>query len=48
MRTKTGQPLNIPLPTMAVEWLLKLKELACNAQYVLPARKLRGRMVLRV
>jgi integrase len=24
IRTKTGQPLDIPLPTMAVEWLRKL------------------------
>lgn len=45
IRTKTGQPLDIPLPTMAVEWLLKLKELACNAEHVLPARKLQTRMV---
>jgi integrase len=45
IRTKTGQPLDIPLPTMAVEWLQKLKELACNAPYVLPARKLQSRMV---
>jgi integrase len=45
IRTKTGQPLDIPLPTMAVEWLQKLKELACNAAYVLPARKLQTRMV---
>jgi integrase len=44
-RTKTGQPLDIPLPTMAVEWLHKLKELACNADYVLPARKLQSRML---
>ena len=45
MRTKTGQLLDIPLPSMAVEWLQKLKELACNAEYVLPARKLQSRMV---
>jgi site-specific recombinase XerD len=45
IRTKTGQPLDIPLPTMAVEWLQKLKELACNSTYVLPARKLQTRMV---
>jgi len=45
IRTKTGQPLDIPLPTMAVEWLQKLKELACNAERVLPARKLQSRMV---
>jgi hypothetical protein len=31
IRTKTGQSLDIPLPTMAVEWLQKLKGLACNA-----------------
>lgn len=45
IRTKTGQPLDIPLPPMVVEWLQKLKELACNAALVLPARKLQARMV---
>ena len=45
IRTKTGQPLDIPLPSMALEWLRKLKELVCNAAYVLPARKLQTRMV---
>ncbi|MCE4557801.1 hypothetical protein [Pelomonas cellulosilytica] len=45
IRTKTGQPLDIPLPSLAVEWLQKLKELACNAEHVLPARKLQSRMV---
>ncbi len=30
---------------MGVEWLQKLKELACNAEYVLPARKLQSRML---
>ena len=45
IRSKTGQPLDIPLPTMAVAWLQKLKELACNAAYGLPARKLLSRMV---
>jgi len=45
IRTKTGQPLDIPLPTMAVECLQKLRELACNAEHVLPARKLQSRMV---
>lgn len=45
IRTKTGQPLDIPLPTMAVTWLKKLRELACNADHVLPARKLQSRML---
>lgn len=45
IRTKTGQPLDIPLPTMAVEWLQKLKDLACNAEHVLPARKLQSRLL---
>jgi integrase len=45
IRTKTAQPLDIPLPTMAVQWLQKLKELACNSAYVLPARKLQSRVV---
>lgn len=31
-----------------MEWLPKLKELACNAAYVLPARKLQTRMFLHV
>lgn len=33
---------------MAVEWLQKLKELACNAESMLPVRKLQSRMVLHV
>lgn len=45
LRTKPGQPLDIPLPIMAVEWLQKLKELACNAEHLLPARKLQSCMV---
>jgi hypothetical protein len=45
IRTQTGQPLDMPLPTMAAEWLQKLTELDCNAAYVFPARELQTRMV---
>lgn len=44
-RTKTGQPLDIPLPTMAVDWLRELKRLALDSDWVLPARKLQSRML---
>lgn len=43
MRTKTGQPLDFLLATMAVQWLQKLKEVDCNAPHVQPARKLQSR-----
>jgi integrase len=45
MRTKTGQPLDIPLPTMAVDWLRELKRLALDSDWVLPARNLQSRML---
>lgn len=44
-RTKTGQAINIPLPDIAVEWLRQLHRLACNSEWVLPARKMQSRML---
>lgn len=39
IRTRTGQPLDIPPPTMAVQWLQKLKELRSVRQHQrVPAR----------
>lgn len=44
-RTKTGAPIDIPLPPVAVEWLRELKELATASRWVLPARKMQNRMI---
>ena len=44
-RTKTGQPLDIPLPTMSVDWLHELHRLALDSDWVLPARKMQSRML---
>ena len=44
-RTKTGQPLDIPLPTMGVQWLQELHRLALGSEWVLPARKMQSRML---
>ena len=44
-RTKTGQALDIPLPTVAVGWFRELKHLACASDWVLPARKMQDRML---
>jgi integrase len=44
-RTKTGAPIDIPLPALAVEWLRQLHELASPSAWVLPARKMQHRMV---
>lgn len=44
-RTRTGQAIDVPLPTMGVEWLRDLHRLACNSEWVLPARKLQSRML---
>jgi len=44
-RTKTGAPIDIPLPAQAVEWLRDLKKLACGSDYVFPARKMQTRML---
>ena len=42
-RTKTGQPIDIPLPTMSVDWLRELHRLALDSDWVLPARKRQSR-----
>ncbi len=44
-RTKTGQALDIPLPRIALEWLLELKRFAGLSAWVLPARKMQDRML---
>lgn len=44
-RTKTGAPIDIPLPKPAVECLRKLIELGCSSDYLLPARKRQERML---
>jgi len=40
-RTKTGQEITIPLPSIAVEWLKELQRLSCGSAYVFP-RKIGG------
>jgi integrase len=37
-RTKTGQPLDIPLAAAVVTWLRELQVFAAGSEYVLPAR----------
>lgn len=44
-RTKTGAPIDIPLPPVAVEWLRELHEMAASSRWVLPARKMQQRMI---
>lgn len=44
-RTKTGKPINIPLPALAIGWLQQLFELAGPSSWLLPARKMQHRMV---
>ncbi len=44
-RTKTGKPIDIPLPAIAVGWLQQLFELAGPSSWLLPARKMQHRMV---
>ena len=44
-RTKTGQPFDIPLPAMSVDWLRELNRLALDSDWVLPARKMQSRML---
>ena len=45
VRTKTGQAIDIPLPSIVVEWLRDLQRLADGSKWVLPARKMQSRMV---
>ncbi|WP_047248868.1 tyrosine-type recombinase/integrase [Chromobacterium subtsugae] len=44
-RSKTGKPIDIPLPVLAVEWLQQLFDLAGPSGWLLPARKMQHRMV---
>lgn len=44
-RTKTGSAIDIPLPSVAVEWLRELERLSCGSKWVLPARKMQERML---
>jgi len=44
-RTKTGAPIDIPLPALAIEWLQQLHSMATPSAWVLPARKMQTRMV---
>ena len=44
-RSKTGKPIDIPLPALAVEWLQQLFDLAGPSDWLLPARKMQHRMV---
>ncbi|MCW3480576.1 tyrosine-type recombinase/integrase [Neisseriaceae bacterium JH1-16] len=44
-RTKTGEPIDIPLPSLAVDWLRELRRLSEPSAWVLPARKMEHRMV---
>jgi hypothetical protein len=45
---ETGQSIDMPLPTVAVEWLRELHPLTLEPEGVLPARKLRSRTLRRV
>ncbi|MCV5632652.1 tyrosine-type recombinase/integrase, partial [Escherichia coli] len=44
-RSKNGDPIDIPLPSPAVEWLRELHTFSCNSAWVLPARKMQNRMI---
>ncbi|WP_218645055.1 site-specific integrase [Aquitalea sp. LB_tupeE] len=44
-RSKTGKPIDIPLPALAIEWLQQLHTMAAPSSWVLPARKMQHRMV---
>ncbi|MCR8999359.1 tyrosine-type recombinase/integrase [Rahnella perminowiae] len=43
--TKNGDPIDIPLPPVGIEWLLQLKNMSLNSEWVLPARKMQNRMI---
>lgn len=43
--TKNGDDIDIPLPEHAILWLNELKVMACNSEWVLPARKMQNRMI---
>ncbi|MBN7767358.1 tyrosine-type recombinase/integrase [Pectobacterium brasiliense] len=44
-RSKNGDPIDIPLPPPALEWLRELHSFSCNSAWVLPARKMQNRMI---
>ncbi len=44
-RVKNGDAIDIPLPTVTVEWLLELRQMSLNSQWVLPARKMQHKMI---
>lgn len=44
-RSKNGDPIDIPLPPPALEWLKELHSFSCNSAWVLPARKMQNRMI---
>ncbi|PTR14454.1 site-specific recombinase XerD [Nitrosospira sp. Nsp2] len=44
-RTKTGVAMDIPLPSVAVDWLRELERFACGSEWILPARKAQDRML---
>lgn len=44
-RTKTGAPIDIPLPRQAVQLLRELVRLAGQSAWLLPARKMQSRML---
>lgn len=44
-RVKNGDAIDIPIPPQALEWLLELKDLSRNSQWVLPARKMQHKMI---
>ncbi|MDG0798180.1 tyrosine-type recombinase/integrase [Pectobacterium punjabense] len=44
-RSKNGDPIDIPLPPPALEWLRELHSFSCNSAWVLPARKMQHRMI---
>lgn len=44
-RTKTNSAITIPLSPTVVVWFSELKQLSCNSDWVLPARKMQERMI---
>jgi integrase len=38
-RTKTGEPITIPLPTLAVDWFRELRVLAAGSPWIFPGRQ---------
>lgn len=43
--SKTGKPISIPLPPIALDWLNRLFELSGPSGWLLPARKMQHRMI---